>query len=87
METNISIIGVMASSKKPKLDPVKPSLRRDRVERKNISGYISAELRDAFDALIAKTRRGVVAELSLAIEQHLAKEGFWPWPPPSSGSA
>lgn len=50
-----------------------------------MSGYIQAELRDALDAMCAKTRRDVVVELSIALEEYLSKHGLWP--PKESDSA
>ncbi len=48
--------------------------------KKPINLQIDARIRDALDALTEKTRRSLTAEIEIALEEHLRKEGLWPPP-------
>jgi hypothetical protein len=45
--------------------------------------YIPPALRDALDALVARNRRSITAEVQIALERHLQAEGMWPPSAPS----
>lgn len=45
---------------------------------KTLFVYLDPPLRDALDALLQESRRSLTAEVSLALEAHLQKAGFWP---------
>ncbi len=40
--------------------------------------WLEPKLRDAIDALAAKTRRSLTTEVTMALEKHLAEAGLWP---------
>lgn len=56
----------------------KPKTEEKRPGKKALSLQIDARLRDALDAVAAKNRRSLTAELEIALEAHFAKEGLWP---------
>jgi len=67
---------VMAERKPKKTQPSKPPQRSG----KALNVWIDEELRDALDELLGQTRRSLTAEVSIALEEHLKKNGLWPRP-------
>lgn len=43
-----------------------------------IYGRVAPELGAAFDELVRRTRRTVTAELTIALEEYLSRNGLWP---------
>jgi hypothetical protein len=65
---------------RPRKDGRKPSKKNAPRSGKPLNVWIGAPLRDALDAMIAKSRRSLTSEVSIALEEYLAKQGFWPPP-------
>lgn len=45
--------------------------------------WLDPRMREALDALAARTRRLITTEVVMALEKHLAEAGLWP--PPAAG--
>lgn len=76
---------IMAKRKPKPGESSKPPRKPPQRSGKPLNVWLESELRDALDALLAKSRRSLTAEVSIALEEYLTRQGLWP--PASSPSS
>jgi predicted transcriptional regulator len=58
----------------------KPEEKRAKPNRqgKPLNVWLDDDLRNALDEMVKRSRRSITAEVSIALEEYLAKQGLWP---------